>query len=105
MAWTEETLTIAPSRPRLEQRMRQFDAEEHRAQIGGHDRVPFFDGRFDQRLGDLHGGVVDQRLERVGELVRLLEDGGDLVRVGDVRLDEEAVRGEVHRRRGFGPRR
>ncbi len=71
---------------RFEQGMRQFDAEKDRAQIGIHDRVPFFDGGLDQRLGNLQGGIVDQRIQRISKGMSLFEDGLASLRDGKCRL-------------------
>ena len=69
----------------------KFRAQEHRAQIGSHYGVPFLDGCFHQRLGNLHRGIVHQSIQEPWHRVHLLEDGLHVLRAGDVRLDENSV--------------
>ena len=65
IAWTEETFTMAPPSDG-QQRVRQLCAQEDRPQIGCHDRIPLLGRGFHQRLGNLHGGVINQPLPASG---------------------------------------
>jgi hypothetical protein len=79
----------------LQQWMRQLDEQEHRAQVGGHDRIPFLDGRFHQRLGNLHGGIVDQYIQGWMKTPGILKDPFRGVRMRDIGLDEMSIRGKI----------
>ena len=50
---------------------------------------------FDDRLGHLHPGIVDQRVEGGGKGVGLVKDAFQVGRVGNIRLDEQAVSREA----------
>ena len=54
--------------------MCQLDEQKNGTQIRSHDRVPFFDGGFHQRLRHLNRGIINQSVERWVEGTRLLED-------------------------------
>jgi hypothetical protein len=60
------------------------DRQERRAQIGVHHAVQFLHRHVDHRLADLHGGVVDQRIEPVGPFLQPGEEAFDVRRYGDV---------------------
>jgi hypothetical protein len=68
--------------------VRQLDAQEDRAQVGGHHCIPFFDAGLQQRLGDLYSGVVDQGVQVAGEGVGLLEDRFQVFADRDIGFDE-----------------
>ena len=55
----------------LEQRVGQFGAQKDRAQVGSHHLIPFLGAGFEQTLGHLKTGVVDQSIQCVRKLAGL----------------------------------
>ncbi len=98
-------MTIAPPPAAFEQRVSQLDAQEHRAQVGGHHRIPFLHAGLQQGLGDLQGGVVDQGIQGAGEGVGLVEDRLQVLTDRDIGLDEQAALRECLAERERGPPR
>ena len=80
-----------PASGGFEQGVRQLNAQEHRAQVGGHDCVPFLHAGFQQRLGDLHRRIIYQGVQLPGEGVRLGEYGFQVLANRDIGLDVQAV--------------
>ncbi|MPN35766.1 hypothetical protein SDC9_183265 [bioreactor metagenome] len=64
-------------------------------QIGGNGQIPFFHRGFHNGLGDLYGSVIDHRIQHRAEFGGFGVDLGDLLRFGDIPLNEQTIRREA----------
>ena len=78
----------------FQQRVSQLAAQKSRTQVGSDGRIPIFHGGFQHGFANLHAGVVDHRVQHRAELSRAPVDFLNILRLGDVRLEKEAVCGE-----------
>ncbi len=84
-----------PAAGRLQQRIGQFGKQEGRAQVIGDHHVPFFHGSLDERLGNLYGGIIYQRIQGTREGAYLLENGFHRFGMGNLALDEQSAGREI----------
>jgi len=73
-ACTEETFTMAPPPAALSSGWASLTLRNTERRLDAMDRVPFFYTVMQQRLGNLQGSIIDQRIQGTGERLCLVVD-------------------------------
>jgi len=95
---------MAAAARRLEQRWGQLELRNTERRLDAMTAFPFFYTGLQQRLGNLQGSIIDQRIQGTGERLCLVVDALQVFTNGDIRLDDSPLAGKPLRsRRGSTP--